>query len=151
MVDLPSVKIDAKEGFNGGFGRGEDNKIGLHLKFDWDGTTARTEITPGENFQGWRGVIHGGILCCILDEVMCEGIWQTGRHGVTAGIRVNFKQPAKMGETLVAEGTITSDMRRLVETEGRIIRKEDGTLIAEATGSWYAFGGETGKRRKQSK
>ena len=53
---------------------GKDNPIGLKLRFDWDGKTARAEFTPTELYQGWQGVVHGGIIAVMLDEVAAWAI-----------------------------------------------------------------------------
>ncbi|MCY3609929.1 MAG: hypothetical protein OXH51_00120, partial [Gemmatimonadetes bacterium] len=39
---------------------GPENPIGLHLTFRLEGGACVSEFTPGENHQGYPGVIHGG-------------------------------------------------------------------------------------------
>ncbi|MBI3078225.1 MAG: PaaI family thioesterase, partial [Deltaproteobacteria bacterium] len=52
---------------NGGcFACGQENAYGLRLRFQLEGEDAvRTEFVPGERFQGWQGIVHGGILATL--------------------------------------------------------------------------------------
>ena len=52
------------------FGCGKKNPFGLRLKFKRDGKSVRTEYTPGEYYQSWPDIIHGGIIVTMLDEAM---------------------------------------------------------------------------------
>ena len=52
------------------FGCGRDNTIGLKLDFHQEGESVRAEFIPGEMYQGWPGVVHGGLICTMLDEVI---------------------------------------------------------------------------------
>jgi hypothetical protein len=48
---------------------GVDNPVGLHLSFYVSGPGEVTvDFTPPEHYQGYPGVLHGGIVASILDE-----------------------------------------------------------------------------------
>ena len=120
------------------FACGEDNPIGLKLRFDWDGKTARAEFTPGELHQGWLGIVHGGIIACLLDEAMSYATLFAKVNTVTARLQVRIKHPIQIGEPLSITGTISKRTRRLVETEAAVFFK-DGTSVAEATGTQFVL------------
>ena len=44
------------------FGCGANNRIGLHLRFEWDGDTCGSFWTPKPEHQGWADRVHGGLL-----------------------------------------------------------------------------------------
>jgi hypothetical protein len=46
MKILPQISIDTEKSLAMCFGCGEENPIGLKLKFKWDNGTARAEFTP---------------------------------------------------------------------------------------------------------
>jgi acyl-coenzyme A thioesterase PaaI-like protein len=50
---------------------GRQNPIGLKLDFyeDHEANQVRVEITVPEIYQGYPGVVHGGIVAAMLDEV----------------------------------------------------------------------------------
>ncbi len=114
------------------FACGQKNAIGLKIRFSWDGKTVRAEFTPGKLYQGWSGVVHGGIIACILDEAMNRVGHFTGVSCITAKMGVRFKRPARIGEPLVITSSPTRVTKRLLETEGRVALL-DGTVIAEST------------------
>lgn len=111
---------------------GEKNPGGFQLKFDLNKNerTMRTSFIPTETYQGYDGIVHGGILSALLDEAMAKLAFELGYNAVTAMLNIRFKSPAKVKEKLMVRGEITEVNRRLVLAKATIHR-EDGTLIAE--------------------
>ena len=74
------------------FGCGDDNTHGLKLRYavDPDGSV-RAEWTASDNFESFRGVIHGGILTTVLDEAMAKAILATGTMAFTCELRVRMR------------------------------------------------------------
>jgi acyl-coenzyme A thioesterase PaaI-like protein len=118
------------------FACGRDNKIGLKLKFHRDGKDVKAEFTPGEQYQGWPGVVHGGILNTILDEVMAWAAIHRGLFCVTARMEVRIKSTPLVGQRYIASARVTAHRKRLVEAESEIML-EDGTTIAEGKATMY--------------
>ncbi len=111
---------------------GEKNPGGLQLKFDLDrgAKTIQTSFIPPETYQGYDGIVHGGILSALLDEAMAKLAFELGYNSVTAKLNVRFKNPARVREKLEIRGQIAQANRRLVLAKATIHR-EDGMLIAE--------------------
>jgi uncharacterized protein (TIGR00369 family) len=111
---------------------GEKNPSGLQLKFDLDRSAKiiQTSFTPTETYQGYDGIVHGGILSALLDEAMAKLAFELGYNPVTATLNVRFKSPARVREKLTIRGQITRVNRRLVLAKASI-HGEDGMLIAE--------------------
>jgi acyl-coenzyme A thioesterase PaaI-like protein len=97
-----------------------------------------TLATLDRRFEGWEGIIHGGILCAILDEVMAWALVGDDSWGVTARMAVEFRRPVEVGTMIRAEGWTTRTRRRLVETSGHIHDAASGTELATATGVYVA-------------
>lgn len=113
---------------------GSRNPQGLRLRFELVGVDEiRTVFTPAKRFQGFKGVVHGGILATVLDEVMVNAVWLRGRAAVTGKLEVRLKQPARVGETLEVRGRILKESGRTIEAESQVLRR-DGTVIAEGRG-----------------
>ena len=53
---------------------GDKNDIGLKLDFYEKDGKARAEFTPEKKFEGYKDILHGGILSSLLDEVMIKSI-----------------------------------------------------------------------------
>ena len=70
------------------------NPIGLKLKFEQDNDSLWGIWDPGENYQGYHNVVHGGIIATLLDEV---GAWyvsvKMGTAGVTKNLDIEYLKP----------------------------------------------------------
>ena len=120
------------------FACGELNEIGLHLKLNLEPERCWTELVMPRRFEGWEGIIHGGILCTIMDEVMAWALVVHDNWGVTARLSIDFRQPVTVGQTIRAEGWITEAKRRIQLTAGRIVDAESGRELATARATYVA-------------
>jgi len=136
MANWPQVSVDTEKEFYMCFVCGQKNPVGLKLNFAWDGKTARAEFTPGKFHQGWSGVVHGGIISCVLDEAMSYAALFEGVNTITAKMQARFKRPVQIGEHVVITGWVTKKSRRLVEAKGEVSLK-DGTPIADSTATMF--------------
>ena len=136
MDTWPKVNMDTRKEYDLCFGCGEMNPIGLKLKFEWDGRTARALFTPGRNHQGWSGFVHGGITSCVLDEAMGRTAMFAGYNNVTAKMQVRFRKMVPIEKTYTVICTITRCTARLIETEARL-QDSDGQVLAEATSTQF--------------
>jgi uncharacterized protein (TIGR00369 family) len=110
---------------------GEENPHGLHLKFSIHEGKVSSEFVPQKIHQGYKDIVHGGIISTILDEAMVKVALMQGMPAVTVEIKVRFKNPLMVGEKTILEATITKMNKKIIETSAEI-RKKDGTLIAES-------------------
>ncbi|NWG04386.1 MAG: PaaI family thioesterase [Syntrophaceae bacterium] len=119
------------ESYGNCFVCGENNPNGLKLKFEIDkeNQTLKTTFISGPTFQGWDGIVHGGIISTLLDEAMAKLIYELGYEAVTASLEIKFKKPAPILEPLNVYGEITEINRRLIRAKARVA-KEDGTILA---------------------
>lgn len=122
----------ALENDNGCFVCGKANPIGLKLEFATEGEEYVTYFTPAKEHQGWVGVVHGGIVAAVLDEVMTRAIYEKGILGVTADMNVRYRKPTPVGKRLRFAGRVESENKRVFSCSARAT-DEDGVLLAEAT------------------
>ncbi len=132
MTAWPQISLDANVDYSHCFCCGKNNPIGLKLNFQRDGNMVKAEFTSSELYQGWPGMVHGGIVICLLDEAVSYAAIFEGMNCVTAELQAKLKRPAPLNEPLVITGTITRKTRKLVETKATV-SLHDGTLIAEGT------------------
>lgn len=122
------------------FACGPENKIGMHLHFEKhgeDGVIARTQLRP--DFQGWKGIAHGGIALCLLDEAMAHAAGAAGHRGVTASMNARFRKPVPLGEPLEIEGRVKWMRRNVLELYARV-RDAAGAVLLEAEGRFVSQG-----------
>jgi acyl-coenzyme A thioesterase PaaI-like protein len=136
MAIIPKVSLntDLNEGFC--FGCGQNNPMGLKLRFTKDGETISAEFTPDKMHQGWPGLLHGGILGTLLDEAMSNVAYGTGNTCLTARIEIRLRQPVRVEMPLVVTAWITRHRKKVIETAGKVCLK-DGTVIAESTAKQF--------------
>jgi uncharacterized protein (TIGR00369 family) len=110
---------------------GENNPNGLRLSFEIDKEkqNLKTTFISSPTFQGWDGIVHGGIISTLLDEAMAKLIYELGYQAVTASLEIKFKKPAPILEPLSVYGEITEVSKRLIRAKAHVT-KEDGTILA---------------------
>jgi uncharacterized protein (TIGR00369 family) len=110
---------------------GENNPNGLRLSFEIDRErqTLKTMFIASPTFQGWDGIVHGGIISTLLDEAMAKLVYELGYQAVTASLEIRFKEPAPILEPLSIHGEITEVSKRLIRAKAHVAR-EDGTVLA---------------------
>lgn len=140
MVGLPkaSISSDLSQGLC--FGCGRNNPIGLKLAFEHESGVTRGEFTAGQHWQGWPGIVHGGVIVSLLDEAMSYAAHYVGRSALTSRMETRFKRPAPIDETLIITARVIRNTRRLLETEA-CLSLRDGTVVAEASATQFVFDG----------
>jgi uncharacterized protein (TIGR00369 family) len=96
-------------------GCGPEAENGLHLRavIGEDVTaTATFEVEP--RFEGGPGVIHGGIVAALFDEMMGLANMQLGVTAVTAVLDVDYALPIPVGTTLRVTARVLGRQRRKV-------------------------------------
>ncbi len=113
---------------------GDQNPIGMKLRFEARGEMGlATQWIADKRFQGYAGVVHGGIIGLILDEVMVNLPWKRLQSPVvSAELSLRFVTPAKVGEALEFIAEMDDPSRRVIVTRAKCLG-QDGRLIAEAS------------------
>lgn len=109
---------------------GPDNPIGLKLAFREEEGCYISQFTAGPEHQGYDGIVHGGIVSTLLDEIMARYIYAKGLQAVTARLEVRYRHPTPIGQPLTIVGWITRERGKLYELAGEI-RLSDGTVTAD--------------------
>ncbi|KAF7729945.1 hypothetical protein EC973_003358 [Apophysomyces ossiformis] len=103
----------------------------------------RTEVTVvvhlGKELCGHDGIIHGGMLATVLDEVLaCVAMPSLPNHmGFTANLNIDYRKPVMADQWVVLRG-------RLDKLEGRkayvsaAVESTDGVKYTEATSLYVA-------------
>lgn len=120
---------------HGCFGCGRENPIGLHLQFASEGAGVAARFVPATAHQGFDGVVHGGIICTVLDEAMAWATAVAGQWALTGEMRTRFRRPLRAGDETVVRGSITSQRGRVIFAAAEL-RRDDDVLIASATGTF---------------
>ena len=115
---------------------GPSNPIGLGVRFRLVEDLCLGEFTPDERHSGYRDVTHGGIVFSLLDDVMANWLWLQGLAAFTAKADVRYRAELPVGTAVRLEGRCLARKGRLAQMQGRVVRQDNGELVAEAMASF---------------
>ena len=114
---------------------GSKNSLGLRLQFEHPKPgLLRAEVVFDKHHQGFKGIVHGGMMAMVLDEMMVNLAWKEGIRAVTGELTVRLKKAAKIGQKLRLEGHLEppGEGKRIFKATAQA-KDEAGELLAEAT------------------
>ncbi|MFC1515471.1 PaaI family thioesterase [Thermodesulfobacteriota bacterium] len=116
---------------------GRENNMSLKMTWyeDHEAHQVRATVTVPEHFNGYPGVVHGGIVTAILDETSGRAVMLKGGKDalmVSLKLEVTFRQPTPTGTPLTATGWVIKQSKSRAKVAGEL-RLPDGTLLAECT------------------
>ena len=114
---------------------GLENPIGLKLKiYQTEPGIIETAYTAPDHFQGYPGVLHGGIVAAILDEISGRALMgepSSPRFMFTGKLEIKYRQNVPIGVPLMIVGKAIKFRSKMGEGWAGIYHP-DGTLLAEA-------------------
>jgi acyl-coenzyme A thioesterase PaaI-like protein len=109
------------------------NPLGLHVVFENSASGEVTaEYTVPETYQGYPGVVHGGIVAAMLDELAGRAfmVGDPSRFMFTARLQVRYRKNVPVETPLHLVGRAGPNRGRTAEATSAIYGP-DGTLLAE--------------------
>ena len=113
---------------------GRKNPIGLYMCFHDNGEDeVVSEYTVPERYQGYPGIVHGGVLAAMLDEVVGRVAMIGDPHHFMMSVKlaILYRHPVPVNTLLKVVGKIIRLRGRLGRAEGKI-HLPDGTVACEA-------------------
>ncbi len=93
----------------------------------------QAEHTVPDTYQGYPGIVHGGILAAMLDEAVGRVAMISDHHHFMMSVKleVKYRHPVPTETPLKIVGRIVRLRGRLGKAVGEVYHS-DGTLLAEA-------------------
>lgn len=120
---------------------GPNNDIGLQLNFGIDKIrrTASCETIVTEQYCGWSGFVHGGILASIIDGAMVHACTSMDLACMTAELTIRYKKPVPLNTKINICATV-KDLRTVLTytiatTEASI--NIEGKIVARAKAKMF--------------
>jgi len=107
--------------------------LGLDFRLGADGVVAAT-FACEKIFEGYPSMLHGGIICALLDGAMINRLFAHGHASVTADLRVRFRHPVITDRSAQVRAWIVSSLRPLHELAAELV--QDGRVMASARGKF---------------
>jgi uncharacterized protein (TIGR00369 family) len=122
------------------FGCSPDHLSGLQLSFYEEGDEIIATWEPKSQFEGYQGVLHGGIQATLLDEIASWVVYVKVKvAGVTSSMNIRYHKPVYMnGGTIMIRSKILRLRRNLADIEAGIYNKS-GELCSEAMITYFTF------------
>lgn len=117
---------------------GLENPAGLHLHFyETEPGVIETTYTAPDHFQGYPGVLHGGIVAAILDEVSGRAHMGSDpdkpRFMFTAKLEVKYRRNVPIEKPLKIIGRAGKSKAKSAEAWAGIYDSGTNELLAEGT------------------
>ncbi|HEX2696640.1 MAG TPA: PaaI family thioesterase, partial [Anaerolineales bacterium] len=115
---------------------GLENPVGLHLHiYETEPGVIESQYIAPEHFQGYPGVLHGGIVAALLDEISGRvhmGGATDPRFMFTGKLEVKYRKNVPIGKMLKIVAKAGKVRSKMAESWAGIY-DESGELLAEAT------------------
>jgi acyl-coenzyme A thioesterase PaaI-like protein len=114
---------------------GKKNPVGLKMDFydNGSGEVTAEQVIP-DVYQGYPGVVHGGITAAMLDETAGRAVMSIGdehRFFMTVKLEIKYRKPVPTETPLTIVGQLKNMRGRRATVHGEI-RLPDGAVAAEA-------------------
>jgi uncharacterized protein (TIGR00369 family) len=121
-------------------GCGPDAVVGLKMRFDVNpDKSVESRVSVSDRFQGWRDVVHGGVVALLLDEAMAYAAGAHGVLGVTGDLKMRFRKPVPVGAPLVVRSHVVWQRRGVLGIVASV-NDDAGVLLASGEGSFVKRG-----------
>jgi acyl-coenzyme A thioesterase PaaI-like protein len=114
---------------------GDTNGRGFQLNFTVaaDGSVSAV-FQCEESLEGYAGIVHGGVVSCLLDGAMTNCLFARGIIAVTAELTVRFQRLLRVGEPARVRAWITRSSPHLHFLAAEIT--QSGSVAATARGKF---------------
>ena len=111
------------------FACGSKNPIGLKLNFNTKNEKTIASLNLGKNYEGYKGIVHGGILSTIIDSVMLKCLFSDGFNALTARMDIRFKKPVFIDSEYTASSVVLSTNNEFVYLKATIKDKDEKICV----------------------
>lgn len=116
----------------------------LGIDFDYHGPGDVTyHLKVEEKHCSSPGTCHGGVISGFMDAILGVTVLSYAvtqeKLCATVEFKVNYIQPARLGEELVGTGKIEHKGKRLVVASASINKKDSNELVARSMGTFNLY------------
>ena len=136
---LPTQKEQVESNFHRNcFACGSSNGEGLGLKFHHEGDgSVWGDFFADPKFEGYLGIIHGGIVATLLDSAMTHCLLMKNIPALTGRLSVKYSTPIQTGAAVRLEAKIVNQIHGVFILEGKAL--VDGKRVASAEAKYRSM------------
>lgn len=113
------------------FACGIDNPIGLKVDIRRGERESELRWRPTREFQGFREILHGGIVSTLLDEAMAHAVLGVVSGAATARMSVQFRCPVRTDSEITVRARVVERRGRVVSASASLFQQGDEMATAE--------------------
>jgi uncharacterized protein (TIGR00369 family) len=115
------------------FACGSKNGAGLGLKFhkEEDGSVFGYFLAD-PRFEGYSGMVHGGIIATLLDSAMTHCLLKNGIPALTGTLSIRYSLPIRTGTVVKLEARVVNQSHGLFILQGKAFVHGQKMASAEA-------------------
>lgn len=122
------------------FGCSPDNPLGLKMEFFEDGDEIVCQWLPGEDYQGFHDVLHGGIQATMMDEIASWVVFmKLDTAGVTFRMNTRFRKPVYISKGEVSLRAKLKKQDRRIATIEVILKDGEGNDCSDSEVDYFVF------------
>ena len=73
-----------------------------------------------EDWQGYAGIVHGGLIATLLDAAMTHCLFHHGIEGLTADLQVRYLDAIPCTGTIDLSATLSGQRKRIYELNAEL-------------------------------
>ncbi|MBN1619381.1 PaaI family thioesterase [candidate division WOR-3 bacterium] len=125
---------------------GDENPSSLKLKFksEQDGSV-QAEFNIAPTLQGYEGILHGGVICSLLDCAMTHCLFLRNISAFTAELKVRFLSPVPISSRLLIKACLKDIVHGIYRLSGEI--SSEGRTFARAESKFRETVPDTSARK----
>jgi len=105
--------------------------LGLSFRTEGNGTVVGT-FGCERVFEGYPDVLHGGVICALLDGAMTNCMFAHGYAAVTADLNVRFREPVSTSGWATVRAWVESSLQPLYNLAAELIQDGEIKVTANA-------------------
>jgi len=115
------------------FACGSNNGAALRLNFHKkEDDSVVGYFTADPKFEGYSGIVHGGIIATLLEAAMTHCLLKKGISALTGRLSIRYSSPIRVGTVVKLEARIIKRSHKIFFLEGQAIVEGKKMAYAEA-------------------
>ena len=115
---------------------GSASPIAPPLRFEFEGTDVVGLVTLGPAHEGHVGLVHGGIIALLLDEVLGVAAVRRVWPSITSRLVVRYRRPVPVDIPLVVRATVVAVNGRRMTLHGTVSTKDHPDTVLVDGEAW---------------
>jgi len=108
---------------------------GLRLCFTpVEDDSVEAEFQCSDDYQGYTGLLHGGMISAMLDAAMTNCLFALGVEALTADLRIRFRMPVPTNARIRLRASLLDERPPLYRLAASLL--VDGVVYASAEGKF---------------